>query len=203
MAVNHCDGTMVGQISDPEMCPAMAKKPKKADADGAEEGDSPSPKKSGILGFLKNRFVLAGLALVVLLGGGGVAALQMGYLSGGEGEHAEASADAGAGHAEEKKPVSFVDLPEMMVNLDSKDRPQYLKVKIALEVGEQKLASDIQPMMPRVLDTFQTYMRQLRPSDLEGSADLFRLKEELTRRVNVAVYPAKVDAVLFKEIVVQ
>ena len=91
----------------------------------------------------------------------------------------------------------------MMVNLDSKDRPQYLKVKIALEVGEQKLAADIQPMMPRVLDTFQTYMRQLRPSDLEGSAGLFRLKEELTRRVNVAVYPAKVDAVLFKEIVVQ
>jgi len=57
--------------------------------------------------------------------------------------------------------------------------------------------------LPRVTDIFQTYLRELRPSDLNGSAGLFRLKEELTRRVNAAVAPVKVSAVLFKEIVVQ
>ena len=57
--------------------------------------------------------------------------------------------------------------------------------------------------MPRVMDAFQTYLRELRPSDLEGSAGLYRLKEELTRRVNVAIAPSRVNAVLFKEIVVQ
>ena len=46
-------------------------------------------------------------------------------------------------------------------------------------------------------------MRELRVNDLEGSAGLYRLREELLRRVNVAVYPAKIDAVLFKDIVVQ
>jgi flagellar FliL protein len=50
---------------------------------------------------------------------------------------------------------------------------------------------------------FQVYLRELRPADLEGSAGTFRLKEELLRRVNMAVHPAKVDAVLFKELLVQ
>jgi len=39
---------------------------------------------------------------------------------------------------------------------------------------------------------FQTYLRELRPSDLEGSAGLYRLKEELTRRVNVAIAPSRI-----------
>ena len=49
----------------------------------------------------------------------------------------------------------------------------------------------------------QGYLRELRPADLEGSAGLFRLKEELLRRINLSVYPAKVEGVLFKEILVQ
>jgi flagellar FliL protein len=57
--------------------------------------------------------------------------------------------------------------------------------------------------MPRVMDAFQTFLREMRPSDLEGSAGLYRLRDELTRRVNVAVAPNKINAVLFKEIIVQ
>lgn len=103
------------------------------------------------------------------------------------------------------KPPVFVDVPDMLVNLSAApgDRVQYLRVKIALEVKEEKQAEEIKPSMPRVTDIFQTYLRELRASDLSGSAGLFRLKEELTRRVNVAVAPIKVSAVLFKEIVVQ
>ncbi len=103
------------------------------------------------------------------------------------------------------KPPVFVDLPDMLVNLSAApgDRVQYLRVKIALEVKEEKQAEEIKPSMPRVTDIFQTYLRELRASDLSGSAGLFRLKEELTKRVNLAVAPIKVSAVLFKEIVVQ
>ena len=52
-------------------------------------------------------------------------------------------------------------------------------------------------------DRFQTYLRELRASDLDGSAGLYRMKEELTRRVNVAIAPGKINAVLFKELIVQ
>jgi flagellar FliL protein len=101
------------------------------------------------------------------------------------------------------RPAVFVDLPEVLVNLSGSDRIQYLKVKVVLELSDQALIQQIQPVMPRVMDAFQIYLRELRPSDLEGSAGLYRLKEELTRRVNVAIAPSRINAVLFKEIVVQ
>ncbi len=103
------------------------------------------------------------------------------------------------------KPATFVDLPDVLVNLANAgtDRTQYLKVKIVLELPDAALVPQIQPLMPRVMDAFQTYLRELRPTDLDGSAGLYRLKEELTRRVNAAVAPNHITAVLFKEIVVQ
>src|SRR6266566_9564105 len=110
-------------------------------------------------------------------------------------------------HAEEKatKPSIFIEVPEMLVNLVGApgERVQYLKAKIVIEVKEEKQAEAIKSTMPRITDVFQTYLRELRAADLNGSAGLFRLKEELTRRVNTAVSPSQVNAVLFKEIVVQ
>lgn len=102
-----------------------------------------------------------------------------------------------------KEPI-FVDLPEMIVNLSTPaDRPQFMRLKASLEVSDERLSKQIQPMLPRVVDAFQMHLRETRRSDLEGSAGLYRLKEELLRRVNQAVFPAKVDAVLFKEVLVQ
>jgi flagellar protein FliL len=114
----------------------------------------------------------------------------------GEEVHAEAPAT---------KPPVFIEVPEMLVNLVNSpgERVQYLKAKLVIEVKEEKQVEAIKPSLPRVVDIFQTYLRELRPADLNGSAGLFRLKEELTRRVNAAVSPNQVNAVLFKEIVVQ
>ncbi|HYF54197.1 MAG TPA: flagellar basal body-associated FliL family protein [Salinarimonas sp.] len=105
-----------------------------------------------------------------------------------------------------KKPVAFVDLREMVLNLapePAQERARFLKLKVALEVGDPLLAKEITPLLPRVEDAVQVFARELRASDLEGSAGVFRLREELLRRINVAVHPARVDAVLFKDIVVQ
>ena len=83
------------------------------------------------------------------------------------------------------------------------EKPKFAKLKIALELKDAKVEAEVKPLLPRIEDTFQVYMRELRASDLDGSAGIYRLREELLRRVNVAIYPAKVDAVLFKEVVVQ
>jgi flagellar FliL protein len=141
------------------------------------------------------------LKLIAVVAGGVVAAGALGtgayMLFGGSHESKAAVAVV--------KPAVFVDLPEVLVNLSNtgSDRTQYLKVKVVLELPDALLMQQIQPVMPRIVDTFQTYLRELRPTDLDGSAGLYRLKEELTRRVNIAIAPAKVNAVLFKEIVVQ
>jgi flagellar FliL protein len=142
----------------------------------------------------KKLIVIAGAVLLLAVGGGA----GWFFFLRGHGEEARAETAAA-------KPPIFVDVPEVLVNLVGApgERIQYLKVKVVLEVREEKQVETIKPAMPRVSDIFQTYLRELRASDLNGSAGLFRLKEELTRRVNVAVAPNQVSAVLFKEIVIQ
>lgn len=164
-----------------------------ADADDTAEADGAAPPAKKLKLPSKKIMIMAVAGLLVVGGGAG------GYfMFFGGSKHEEAKKEVA-------KPATFVDLPDVLVNLSSAgtDRTQYLKVKIVLELPDPLLVAQIQPLMPRVMDAFQTYLRELRPTDLDGSAGLYRLKEELTRRVNVAVAPNKITAVLFKEIVVQ
>jgi flagellar FliL protein len=159
------------------------------EAEGAAEAEAPAPK-----GKLK--LMIAVVAVLATVVGG---ATWFFFLRHHDAEqHAEAAAPP-------PKPPSYVEVPDMLVNLIGLpgERVQYLKVKIVLEVKEEKQVEAIKPSLPRVTDIFQTYLRELRPSDLSGSAGLFRLKEDLTRRVNAAVAPNQVSAVLFKEVVIQ
>jgi flagellar protein FliL len=162
---------------------------KEAPAEGAE-GEA-APKKS----FLSKKLIIMAAAGLLVLGGAGGGA----WFFFGKKPHDEKPAPVAA------KPPAFVDMPDVLVNLSGavNGRAQYLKAKIVLEVADQKIAEEIKPVLPRVLDSFQTYLREMRPTDLEGSAGLYRVRDELTRRVNLAVAPSRINAVLFKEIVVQ
>lgn len=177
----------------------MAKKPRKDEDTEAEAGgegeagaaDGASKKKKLIL------FGAIGAVVLVLAGGGAWFFL----FSGGE------EADAETAAAEQPiVPAAFVEVPQMTVNLapeQDDERPRYLRFTVRLEVAQAEAVPEIEPLMPRIQDAFQTYVRELRPSDLQGSAGVYRLREELLRRVNIAVHPARVDAVLFGEVVVQ
>jgi flagellar protein FliL len=168
----------------------MASRPSEAEKEieAGEEEAAASKRK------LPLKLIIAAAAALVFLGGGGAAA----YFVFGTTKEVKSTTPAA-------KPVAFIDLPDVLVNLSGmgNDRPQYLKVKIVLEVPDQALVQQVQTVMPRVMDAFQTYLRELRPTDLEGSAGLYRLREELTRRVNLAVEPRRINAVLFKEIIIQ
>lgn len=157
---------------------------------GETEGGEAKPKSGK-----KKLIIMATAGLVVLgtLGGGG--AWYFGLLGGGDAQMAGKPAP---------KPAVFLDLPDLTVNLTAVDqRTQYLRMKISLEVSNTSDIANISPLLPRVLDTFQVYLRELRITDLEGSAGVYRLKEELRRRVNLAVYPVEVNDILFKELLIQ
>jgi flagellar FliL protein len=171
----------------------MAKKEK----DAAEGEDGAKPAKKGLFA---NKLVLAGIGVVALaaLGGGG----WFFFLR----KPADPEAAAAAAEAAKPKPkAGFVEMRDMTINIagGGGDRQNFIKLKVALEVADDKITADITPMLPRVEDLFQVYLRELRMSDLEGSAGTYRLKDELLRRVNMAVHPARVEAVLFKEFLVQ
>jgi flagellar FliL protein len=114
--------------------------------------------------------------------------------------------DKAEAHAEKevKKETVFYDLPELLVNLNGAGRKaSFLKMSISLELENQIDVARLQSVMPRIIDNFQVYLRELRIEDLRGSGGMYRLREELLLRVNAAAAPAKIVDVLFKEMLVQ
>ena len=164
-------------------------------------------------GGRSKKMLIVVILLVLLLLGGAAAAYFTGLLqpvihmlTGGGGEQTEEvitedSIEDAPGVPEN---VGFVDLPEILVNLNTGGGKQsYLKIRVSLEVADQAMLPQVEQMMPRIVDNFQVYLRELRPEDLSGSEGMFRLREELLIRVSAAAKPAKINDVLFKEMLVQ
>jgi flagellar FliL protein len=116
------------------------------------------------------------------------------------GHHAaEPAADAARPQA-----AIYVDLPEMVANLNSNPhRPSYVKLQARLEVTKQEDVERVKAAMPRLQDLFQTYLREMRPEELRGSAGTYRLREELLGRANLAAAPARITDVLFTQMLIQ
>lgn len=130
----------------------------------------------------------------------------------GHGEEAAAEEDGGHGEVgEDGKPKHvagapiFYDLPEFLVNLNTGTGRgvSFLKATITLELPSEEAVAQVEAMLPRIKDTMNTYLREMRTSDLAGSAGIYRLREELLMRVNKVIQPQQVKDVLFKDIIVQ
>lgn len=158
--------------------------------EGEEEEAAEAPVRRRLAGKVLVLYIA--LPVLVLIGAG--AGLYMsGVLGGGE-----------------EKPVVevvaepvFYDLPDFLVNLSGPPPAHYLKMSVSLQVADKEAVKRLETEMPRVLDGFQTFLRDLRPEDLEGSQGMLSLKEELMRRVNLATQQPLVTDILFREIIVQ
>lgn len=170
--------------------------------DGGESEDDSSSRKLSPKKIIL--FVL--LPLLLLIGAGAGGALMLGML-GGEEPPPEVAAGENAPQPEAPQPSAqaiFFEVPDLIVNLNTSSRKTaFLKIKIALEVSSPADVDVVNENLPRIVDNFQVYLRELRVEDLQGSAGMYRLREELLRRVNLAVRPARVKDVLFKEMLVQ
>lgn len=186
----------------------MAKDEAKTDApedEPADGAESAEPKQGFVKKLLGNRKLLmigGGGALVLLLGIG--AALYFFVFSGSKASTHSQVASAAAPVPIVPPQVAFFDMPDIVVNIQSADStPAYLKLSLALELSGADEKAGLQILMPRIVDQFQSYLRELRVDDLHGSAGVLRLKEELLRRVKVSAAPYPVRDVLLREMIVQ
>lgn len=205
----------------------MAKAPEKEAPEGEEgaEGEAPAKKKPPIL-------IIAIAAGVLVLGGGGAAAFflmkpkpaaeagaehgekkekkkEKKEEKGGHGEKKEgeggAAAPAGGAPVIKEGPdgVVFYTLPDIVVNMQTADgKSTFLKLKLTFELPDEDTAEELTPNLPRLQDMFQAFLRELRPEDLNGSQGTYQLRYELLRRVNLVAAPAKVNAVLIEEMLI-
>ena len=162
--------------------------------DGAEEaGDAvsrpgASPRKS------RKLLLFGGIAVLAALGAGGA------YYMGAFGT---LMGRASTSHAAATEP-GFVDVAEVVANLNAGPRrTAFVKLKARLELSSKSDEAAVQLLQPRLQDLFQTYLRDMRPDELRGSAGTYRLREELIARANIALAPARVTEILFVELLIQ
>jgi len=185
------------------------------DPDSEEEGEEGEEGKGG--GLDARKIILFVVIPLFVLLGVGAGLYFTGMLDGllGRGDDTEEHADAGYGRGKKsggghggKSTVQigayFLEIPNMIVNLSgSEGQQRYLRLSVQLELESQRDMEAVEAVMPRVVDQFQTYLRELRVKDLRGSPGLYRLQIELLSRVNAAAYPVEVKDVLFQEILIQ
>ncbi len=178
---------------------------------GADMGDEGGKK------FNAKKIILFVLVPILLLGGGGAGAYFMGYLDKfipgkkidcahvtEEDPAYAACAEQLAAAAADMTPGVFIDIGDMIVNLNSTTKqPRFLKVNLKVELEQVADQKAFETVLPRVIDQFQTYLRELRIEDLRGSSGMYRMKIELLSRVKAAAPNIKVRDVLFQEILVQ
>jgi len=96
--------------------------------------------------------------------------------------------------------VAYVEVEPMTVSLNPISQGRYLRFRAQLEVPS-KYASDVQKLLPRVVDVMNGYLRALETRDIESPTALTRLRAQLLRRIQVVAGPGRVNDLLIMEFV--
>ena len=172
--------------------------------DGGEDGNEGEGSKKA--GGKKKLIIIIAAVLLILIGGAagayftGLLDPLIGSSENGEEEEEECEET----EAEDCAGAVFYDLQELMINLNTGgQKSSFLKIRVSFELGSRRDKKKLDKVMPKIIDNFQTYLRELRIDDLKGSAGIYRLREELLIRVNTGAAPIKIKDVLFKEMLIQ
>jgi len=158
----------------------------------------------------KKKLLFIAIPVVLLLIGGGLFAA--GVFGGGDEPAAEGEHKEEVKLDEHGNPIpaalanapTYYELPQFLVNLNSPTgRVSFLKMSVTLELRDAEAVPVMDANKPRVVDAFNTYLRELRPADIQGSAGIYRLRNELLTRLNSTVEDGIVKDILFGEIIVQ
>jgi len=161
------------------------------DAETPEETDEDAPAKRSKLPLI------LGLVLACLGGAGGFYAVNAGLI-GGAGEEEEYVEEVEA--AETLPELAFVPIETLVINLPEDARARHLLFTAQLEVDPQ-YTSEVEALLPRVVDILNGYLRAVKLSELEDPTALIRLRAQMLRRVQVVVGDGRVRDILIMEFV--
>ncbi|WP_425039977.1 flagellar basal body-associated FliL family protein [Primorskyibacter sp. S187A] len=142
--------------------------------------------------------MLIGLILALLGGGGGFFAVYSGMILG-----SESSGDTMSEETVTVAPLpdlAFVEIEPLIISIGAPALRQHLRFRAHLEVNEA-YKSDVEKLLPRVVDVMNSYLRALDIDDLEDSLALHRLRSQLLRRVELVTGEGRVNDILIMEFV--
>lgn len=192
----------------------MAKKKKEEAEESTEtevteggEGDGEGAPKKGKKKLL---FIIIGVVALIAIGAGlffsGVlgGSKKKGDAKEEEAKESEATDEHGKAAAKVADKPVYYELPQFLVNLNAGGtRTSFLKMSVTLELRDQSSVGIVEANKPRIVDVFNTFLRELRPADVQGSAGIYHLRDELMARLNATIQEGLVKDILFSEIIVQ
>ena len=115
--------------------------------------------------------------------------------------------EAAVGHllpCESGNPCYYA-MPKLVMNLASNGggRATMMELELSLESSTPSSFNRIPELMPRLKDTLNSFLRELRVEDLNGSGGTYTLRRELLKRFNTVLDPKKIDAVLIEGMLIQ
>lgn len=146
--------------------------------------------------------LILGLLLALAGGGGGFYAVHSGLILGPPDATAMAvpPAEDATGPPPPLPDVAFVPLAPMVISLPG-GNARHLRFTAQLEVPSAARA-DVERLLPRVVDVFNSYLRAVEVADLEEPTALLRFRAHLLRRAQLVLGDERVRNLLVMEFVV-
>jgi len=175
----------------------------------AEIEEEEAPKKS------KLKWILIGVAVLALLGGGGYFAYlkffappppdQAAEEAPSEGAPAGEKGAAPAAKKEPEVPILGVMVPlePFVVNLAGTKGKRFLKVAITLELSSPEVNAEINENLQKITDSILILLSSKSFEDVYSVQGKFKLKDEITTRVNRFLVLGHVKDAYFTEFVIQ
>ena len=95
--------------------------------------------------------------------------------------------------------IAFIPVEPLVISLNGSEN-QHLRFRAQLEV-KPGYKSEVEHLMPRVVDVLNSYLRAIDLADLRENAALVRLRAQMLRRVQVVTGDGKVNDLLIMEFV--
>ncbi len=94
----------------------------------------------------------------------------------------------------------FYDLPEIKAQVKTEDgTPETVAARLSVELSKVEDVAAVEKLLPRITDAVIAHTVELTPAEVEGSAGLYWLREELLYRINLLTAPVKINNLNFKK----
>lgn len=98
---------------------------------------------------------------------------------------------------------AYIEIPPLLINLNSPTGTRYLRLRLQLELESQADVPLAETAKPRIVDALQTYLRQVNAEELRGAAGTQKLQTDLLGLVSSVEHHFTVKHVLIQEMLVQ
>ena len=96
--------------------------------------------------------------------------------------------------------VAYIPIDPLVISIGAPSDRRHLRFRAQLEV-QKKYKSEVETVLPRVVDVMNGYLRAVRIEDLEKTTALMKFRSQMLRRIDIVTGTGRVNDLLIMEFV--